>query len=574
MQEEEDAAWQARRVGRSFAVRARVCLLVAALCCLAAPAPGLAAAAGPAAPSHELTLILAGFIEEPGHKPVPPPEGEYEDACGVAFDPAGDIVISDYYHRLLYVYDSGDTYRAQTAVPGPDGPCNLAFDPAGNLYVNDWRRDVVRYRPIGGLEFGEPTVIDSAGSTGVTVDPVSGRIYVDDRTYVAVYEPSGEPVLVAGLPLRIGEGSLGSGYGVAVSGFPATEGEVYVPDAAAGLVRVYGPGGEELESITGLGTPQRGFTSLQDANAAVDPATGHLYVVDDLQPGYEHPAAAVDEFNSAGEYRGRLPQQIVDAEPSALAISGGEVYVTSGNDENAVLYGFGPTLPAHHLSVSLEGEGHGTVTSEPAGINCPGACGAEYDVGEELFLTAVPEPGSAFVGWSGAGCTTAVLCHLLLGSDTTIEAEFAVAPAASVARSSAAGPDTSPSAAATEVAAVPHGGSRDETPAEASLALVFPGPGRLSIAGRYLDPQRLAVGTRRRLLHLRLDRAGEAALAASPNGHLEALARVRFAGGGGGPVRTLRVQVGFDLAGTRRVTHARLGPATSPPEPRRGSDRQ
>jgi hypothetical protein len=256
---------------------------------------------------------------------------------------------------------------------------------------------------------------------------------------------------------------------------------------------------------------------------------------------------------------------MIDAEPSALAISGGDVYVTSGNDEGAVLFGFGPTFPAHHLSVSLTGEGQGTVTSEPAGINCPGACGAEYDIGEELFLTAVPGPGSAFVGWSGAGCTAAVLCHLLLGADTTIEAEFTQAPSVPAARSSAAPAAAGgPLAAVSDFAPASPAGPRGARPAEALLALAVPGPGRLSVVGPELRPQRLLVGSGRRVLRLRLDRRGEAALAASPGGHLDAIARVRFAGRGGGPIRTAVVHAGFALVGGPRVIHTRLGPAGSP----------
>ncbi len=385
--------------------------------------PTSALALKPAAPSHELELILAGVIE-PGPKPVPPPEGQYEDACGVALDSTGNIYISDYYKRLIYIYDSGPQYLEQLNVEDPDGPCNLAFDAAGDLYVNNWRRNVVRYTP-----GGASSVIDSARSTGVTYDPASDRIYVDDRTYIAVYEPSGAPVMVEGTPLRIGIGSLQSGYGVAVSDFPATEGNVYVPDAAAGLVRVYGPGGEELAPIEGLGTPQHGFSSLVDSNVLVTPSDGHVYVADNLEPGFEHPAAAVDEFNPTGEYRGQLPHALIHAEPTAFALGpNGNIYATSGNDERAILYGFGPTFAAHRLEASTSGEGSGHVASEPAGIACPPACAAEYNVGEEVILAAVAEPGSVFSGWSGGGCSGTGLCHTTMSADKAISAEFSLAP--------------------------------------------------------------------------------------------------------------------------------------------------
>ena len=133
----------------------------------------------------------------------------------------------------------------------------------------------------------------------------------------------------------IGSGTLGQGYGVAVSDYSTTEGEIYVPDAASGTVKVYDPAVNlttPVEEINGRGTPQRGFHSLADSAVAIDQADGHLFVADNLEPGFETPAAVVDEFNAAGDYRGQLPHPLTDAEPSALAVDEhGRVYVTSGN---------------------------------------------------------------------------------------------------------------------------------------------------------------------------------------------------------------------------------------------------
>lgn len=502
-------------------MRQRIALLLALALCALAPAAG-AAAQVPA--THELTLLLAGQIIEPGHIPIPPPDGEFEDVCGVAVS-GGETYIADYYHRLIYVYDETPEYLRQIPFDEPGGPCNLAFDGSGDLYVNNWRRNVVRYTP-----GGQGSVIDSAGSTGVAYDPASERIYVDDRTYIAVYEPSGEAVLEGGQPLRIGLGSLQAGFGVGVSDFPATEGNLYVPDAAAGIVRVYGPAGEELAPIAGQGTPQQGFTSLVDANVLVTPADGHIYVADNLEPGFEHPAAAVDEFNPAGEYRGQVPHQLIDAEPTALALGpGGQIYVTSGNDEHAVLYGFGPTFAAHHLAVSTSGAGSGHVTSEPAGINCPPACGAEYNAGESLALSAVAEPGSAFVGWSGGGCSGSGLCHLQTDSDKAVEAEFALSPQAVTI--SASGPGETVAAPAPQQS--PNRlriGPTGSLSATARIEVAVPGPGELTATGKLLRPARLALaGGGVVSLRLALSRSGRRALLRSTRHRLAVEVAFSFA---------------------------------------------
>jgi hypothetical protein len=58
------------------------------------------------------------------------------------------------------------------------------------------------------------------------------------------------------------------------------------------------------------------------------------------------------------------------------------------------------------LSVNKTGTGKGTVTSNPAGINCGSDCSESYTSGAVVALSAVAAPGSTFSGWSGSGCNT------------------------------------------------------------------------------------------------------------------------------------------------------------------------
>jgi hypothetical protein len=55
------------------------------------------------------------------------------------------------------------------------------------------------------------------------------------------------------------------------------------------------------------------------------------------------------------------------------------------------------------LTVTLAGTGSGTVTSAPAGINCPGDCSETYPLppNQVVTLTPIPGVGSVFVGWAG-----------------------------------------------------------------------------------------------------------------------------------------------------------------------------
>jgi hypothetical protein len=335
--------------------------------------------AGPV-PAQASRALIIGYIEdqeellktEEGKTPIPPPAGEIEGACGLAIPPgSGGLYVSDYYHRRVDIFGLSGGYQSQITLPGTepvfgvktlDGVCGLAFDSAGNLYANEFHERVLRLTPTERVFDPSEPIAGTNESTGVAVGS-DDNIYVDDRTYVAVYEPSGAPVLREGQPLRIGAGgSLEDGYGVA-----AFEGKVYVPDAADNTIKVYEPAVEPLEpafTIDGPGGNE--FVSLVDAAVAVDPTNGHLLAVDNLQPGYTHPEAAIYEFDASGTFLGRLPggPQVggpIDGEPSGLAVdpASGELYVTTGNGEKSNVFAYGPYTASGSLATPPSGESSG-----------------------------------------------------------------------------------------------------------------------------------------------------------------------------------------------------------------------
>lgn len=72
-----------------------------------------------------------------------------------------------------------------------------------------------------------------------------------------------------------------------------------------------------------------------------------------------------------------------------------ELSMTSDQDVTA---NFEPS--SYILTVTLSD--NGTVTSSPSGIDCGSECSHTYDVDEQVTLTASPEEGLVFAGWSGA----------------------------------------------------------------------------------------------------------------------------------------------------------------------------
>jgi hypothetical protein len=392
------------------------------------------------------------FIPESSFEGGETPQGELEGVCGLAVDSNGDVYVADYYHHVVDVFSSASgsgrhEYVTQIKVNPVDGPCGLAVDSSGHLYVNAYHEGVVMFTPSQfppgpSTDYGSGVAIDpahSARATGVAVDPASGDLYVDERTSVAVYEA---PVLATSEPVRtFGLDASASYYGVAVSSFPTTAGDVYVPDAATGAVKVFDPAGDLVDAFAGGGSPQVGFHSLVDTAVAVDPASGHVLVADNTQPGFEHPAEVVDEFNATGAYRGQLPHAIVEAESAGLAVdpASDDVYASSGNSEEASILAFGPGAAARQVEVLKSGSGAGSVISEPAGINCGSACAAEFDAGARVNLKATPDAHSTFAGWTG--CSSEAGRECTVGSAGSVEARFEALPQQSLAVASS-GPGT------------------------------------------------------------------------------------------------------------------------------------
>jgi uncharacterized protein (DUF2141 family) len=70
------------------------------------------------------------------------------------------------------------------------------------------------------------------------------------------------------------------------------------------------------------------------------------------------------------------------------------------------------------LTVFKGGNGSGTVTSNPAGINCgTEPCEHVFEEGEAITLTASPASGSVFAGWLGCRHETATTCKVTLNSE-------------------------------------------------------------------------------------------------------------------------------------------------------------
>jgi hypothetical protein len=76
------------------------------------------------------------------------------------------------------------------------------------------------------------------------------------------------------------------------------------------------------------------------------------------------------------------------------------------------------------LTVTPAGNGSGTVTSAPTGINCGADCEEIYSYNTSVTLTAAPAISSNFTGWSGSGCSGTGTCAVAMTDARNVTATF------------------------------------------------------------------------------------------------------------------------------------------------------
>jgi Bacterial Ig-like domain (group 2) len=194
---------------------------------------------------------------------------------------------------------------------------------------------------------------------------------------------------------------------VSISIEPSTEtfgaSDIPVPSDAGLSVQLRALGHYIHPPVTKDITSQVTWVSNTPGIATVD-ASG-LLVVTGLDCGGSLVSATVQTNHSAGD------------RPSSGAI------VTGTMAANVVCFTGtgGGTSPVLTVNVA----GTGTVSSAPAGINCPTQCTATFTSGTPITLIATPTAPATTVTW--AGCTpqtNPLACDLTITATTTVNATF------------------------------------------------------------------------------------------------------------------------------------------------------
>jgi DNA-binding beta-propeller fold protein YncE len=174
--------------------------------------------------------------------------GRFSQPTGVAYDPAGRLIVADSVQGDLVVFDQQGKYLGRIGGEQLSRPAGIAVDPErGRLFVADVTAHQVVVMTLGGqpirrlgtrgTELGEFNF-----PTNVAVDP-SGRLYVSDTLNFRVqqFDADLKPVR------QIGRGGNLPGYFAQPKGLGVDrEGHLYVIDAHFEAVQVFDSQGRLL----------------------------------------------------------------------------------------------------------------------------------------------------------------------------------------------------------------------------------------------------------------------------------------------------------------------------------------
>ena len=182
------------------------------------------------------------------------------------------------------------------------------------------------------------------------------------------------------------------------------------PAAAGEVIQLY---------AVGFGLPQ---TSLVDGSAS---QSGSLPVLPGCQVGGVPADLAFAGLTGPGVYQLNLTI------PATAANGDNTISCTYSAATTPVgdLITVQSSTPTPTLQITTSGTGGGSFASSPAGTSCGKSYCLSFPAGTAVTLSATPNDGSVFAGWSGA-CSGTGTCIVTMILSQTVTATFTLAPAA------------------------------------------------------------------------------------------------------------------------------------------------
>lgn len=192
------------------------------------------------------------------------------------------------------------------------------------------------------------------------------------------------------------------------------------PSTTTGSAEVYDAAGGTFSGTGGLATARylATGTALADGRVLVLGGNDQSGATLASAEVYDPAQATFGNTGSMGEARWGA---------SAVLLQDGRVLVAGGlnpaSDRTSSAELFYPDGFPFDLTVDRDGSGSGTVTSNPAGINCGGDCDGAFARGTTVTLNASPASDSVFSGWAGA-CSGKGTCSVTMDEARSVTAGF------------------------------------------------------------------------------------------------------------------------------------------------------
>lgn len=362
----------------------------------------------------------------------------HDDVVGfnvrAATRPAGSAVFGA-PEDLPYSPTPGTDSDKPQVVAAPDGTFTAAWARDGVIQVATRRPGATSYGDPGNL-----TVIPPAGSGAAApqvaaapdgaITAVWGLNYGTDSVVQAATRAAGAgtfgaPVNLSaaapmGAVLLVPQVAIGSD-GTAVATWVRTNGIARVIQAATRPVGASTFGSPINLSAEG---PAGVNSNRPQVAVAPDGATTVAWHYDD---GADSTIRAASRL--AGDATFGAPERL-SASPSydpaiAVAPDGATTVAWSISiGASSVIQAMTSSATTYALSTTRDGDGTGTITSSPAGIDCGATCRATLPLSTAVTLTATPAAGSSFAGWGGACSGTDPTCRLTLLGNRSATATF------------------------------------------------------------------------------------------------------------------------------------------------------
>jgi uncharacterized repeat protein (TIGR02543 family) len=334
--------------------------------------------------------------------------------ANITGQPSGVAVSSD--GALVYVTD------------GQNGSV-FVIDAATNMVVSTLNPPVGEFRQLGAIVAAGGSVYATDVATGEVVNVTDGtklpvfvsfnlfgiaansdgsRLFVangndtTDDLEVTVIDTTTTPMSIVGIPLRISQ--LGNDGGLRPAGIAVSPtGSVYVSILVENAVTVLNAAGNAIVTrIPALTSPPPSPFN-QPFGVAVDPTGARVYV-----------------GNSGGRGSATVLDGTTNTVLSSMIPVGTGSTVMNPMVFGSFVAGARPIPPPPQFVLSLSKVGSGTIAADPVPM-----AGGKYSAGTPVTLTAQPDAGFAFTGWSGDCSGPSVTCTVVMDRARNVTATFA-----------------------------------------------------------------------------------------------------------------------------------------------------